>query len=119
MSDVIRVEGMSDLDSVISQPAMDAIPFPAYLFRADGVVMRVNRAGEEFWGVPAAATVGTFSMYDHPGDDPAVVPAMREAFAGRSQTLKAVEVDLEKISLGHISQKRAWLENVFCPVKEA
>lgn len=36
---------------------MAALPFPAHLYRGDGLVMRVNRANQEFWGIPPEAVV--------------------------------------------------------------
>jgi anti-anti-sigma regulatory factor len=98
---------------------MDALPFPAHLFRADGLVVRVSRANEEFWRIPPAAVVGIFNILEHPGDDPTVLPAFREAAAGRPQTLAPVFVDLERLGLGHVSKKTAWIENSFLPIKDA
>jgi anti-anti-sigma factor len=107
------------VDSIISQEAMDGLVFPAQLFRSDGLVMRVNRANEEFWRIPSAAVVGIFNLMEHPGDDPSVVSAFKEAVAGKPQTLAPVFVDVERLGLGHLSRKSAWIENSFSPIKDA
>jgi anti-anti-sigma regulatory factor len=112
-------EQLSAIDSVISQDAMDALPFPAHVFRTDGLVLRVNRANEEFWGVPPAAVVGLFNMLEHPGDDPAPPVAFKKAAGGRAQTLAPVLIDIERLGLGHLSKKKAWIENSFFPIKDA
>jgi anti-anti-sigma factor len=112
-------EEIASIDAVTSQAAMDALPFPVVLYRPDGLLMRVNRACEEFWRVPATAVVGVFNLLDHPGPDPTVVPAFKEAAAGREQTLPPVVIDIERLGLGHLSKKRAWIENSFCPIKDA
>lgn len=97
---------------------MDALPFPAHLYRRDGLVVRVNRANQEFWGIPPEAVVGLFNMYENPHADPAVGDALREAFNRNPQTLAPIEIDLEQLGLAHICKKKAWMENVLCPIKE-
>jgi anti-anti-sigma regulatory factor len=112
-------EEISLIDSVISQAAMDALPFPAHLIRRDGIVVRVNRANQEFWRIPPEAVVGLFNLFEHPSPDPAVLPALVESFTGRAQALAPTVIDIEALGLGHLSKKRAWIENVFCPITDA
>jgi len=107
-------------ESFISIAMLDALPHPAFVYRADGLLMAYNRGAEELYGILREHVVNTFNAFESDILDKAIVEGMREAFAGRTNVVYSAQVDTSKSEeLAAISRKAVWVENTNIPLRDA
>lgn len=98
---------------------LDDIPELSFIYRADGLLVAMNRSCERFLGIPREVLVGRFNMFQSPEMlEPALLQGYREAFRGNSQIIPATEVHLtDSNNLGAEAAKQmAWVETMLIPM---
>lgn len=107
--------------SFIPEATLDALPFPALLYRTDGLLVGYNRAAEDFWGISREQVVNKFNMLETPEIlEESMVKAMQAAVAGQTSIVPAARIDVSKSTeLSTVSQKSAWVENIYIPLRDA
>nr|AYM54541.1 anti-anti sigma factor protein [Racemicystis crocea] len=108
------------VESFISITTLDALPHPAFVYRADGVLKAYNRGAEELYGIAREHVVNKFNAFESDILDKAIVEGIREALAGRTNVVYSALVDTSKSEdLASISQKTVWVENTNVPLCDA
>jgi len=107
-------------ESFISKATLDALPFPTLLYRTDGLLVGYNRAAEDFWGISREQVVNKFNMFETPEIlEESMVKAMQSAVAGQTSIVPAAQIDVSKSTeLSSLSQKSAWVENIYVPLRD-
>jgi PAS domain S-box-containing protein len=100
---------------------MEQAPFSIQVFSPGGRTLRVNRAWEELWGVPFAATAGYNILEDQQLERHGVLDLVRRAFAGEVVTIPPIEYDPKGTlpDQSWESDPRRWVGAVAYPLKDA
>ncbi len=100
--------------------AIDELPELCSIYRADGLLMAINRANERVLGVSRDVVIGRFNMFE---DERVLgaprVGAYRRAFAGTLQVLPASRIQLTPSDVLDPGVKRPvlWLETTLVPLR--
>jgi anti-anti-sigma regulatory factor len=114
-----------DLEQILPQAALDAVPQPMWIYGFDGVAAGFNVAAETFWRLPREHIIGKFNVFDYvatPGGASfrGMVRALRAALAeGTVQVCEPILIDLGAIDVtADLSSQRAYIENTVFPLRD-
>ncbi|MBA3546612.1 MAG: STAS domain-containing protein [Nannocystis sp.] len=98
---------------------LDAIPQMCFVYRDDGLLMAFNSHCERMLGVPRAAVVGTFNIFEHPemvfGE---LLARYHDAFRGAPQVVPATEIRIKGATHSGVEVQTEvyWVETILVPL---
>ena len=107
------------LSSLSIVSTLDDIPEMCFIYRDDGLLMAVNATCERLVGVPRAAVVGTFNLFENTGMvTPELLARYHDAFRGEPQVVPATEIHLKNAQTLHIEVHTtlSWVETLLVPL---
>ena len=113
---------MADYPSLSDLPlvsTLDAIPQMCFIYRDDGLLVALNCHCEQLLGVPRAALVGTFNLFEHPEMiDGELRARYQEAFRGVPQVVPAIELPIGAADLPGPERRESvfWVETILVPL---
>ncbi|HWB03063.1 MAG TPA: PAS domain S-box protein [Verrucomicrobiales bacterium] len=95
---------------------VEQAPLSIQIFGADGHTLLVNRAFEEFWGVPLAAMASYNILRDEQLEANGVAPQVRRAFAGEVVAVPAARYDASRNTETGAPAGEKWLSALLYPL---
>lgn len=98
---------------------LDAIPQMCFIYRDDGLLVAFNNHSEQILGIPRAAIVGSFNMFEHPeviyGE---LLARYHDAFRGAPQVVPATAVRTKGATLSgfEVQAEISWVETILVPL---
>lgn len=93
-------------------------PISTQLFAPTGETLRVNRAWERLWGVPAQGAAGYNILQDGQLADRGVRPYVERAFAGEPTAIPTFKYEPDQSLSGGAAPYR-WVRGTIFPIKDA
>ena len=101
--------------------ALDDIPEMAFVYRADGLLMALNRTCERLLGITREMVVGRFNLFQNAEvlASP-LIDGYRAAFEGHSQIIPATEIHLAVRNDLGVEARTAvtWVETMMVPLRK-
>jgi anti-anti-sigma factor len=107
----------NQLAELTSVALFDDLPMPLMAYRPDGLLVAVNRAAEQFWGVSREAMVGVFNILQDPQSvEQGSHDLFAQALAGSTIETPSAPYDTSKVDIVSGAGRQLWIQATIFPL---